>query len=748
MKVSLLVSRFSLTLVAASSLGAQSIPAALLAPPDSLTDLSHYYAAIHFACPGAAMARGELFTAESRVAGRTQSDPTDAGAWHELACARARLDLDGSTGREGILMPLGTSWQEGAINAELKALALTPNRRESAELLAVLMSDQPEPKPAQAIRIALARAVISGVAAPAAVRGCASLSLRLGDLAATNRCVEIGLEGGADSTWQLLMLARLASRTIDTAFVMTLFDGALGSAHDAAAWSEVGWHLRWFLEPDEWSEWQMLDDASRGGWVLDRLASRDIRDGKRAGARLVEHFHRLDYAEEHFRLSVPRNQRGRFAVAATPENRIGSDWVAKFRDPALAPAAPWRFYARFDYHHDDRAAVWMRWGKPEKAIPWSGSILIDPGGDPCRGGSSDKPEGLEYAIDTCLPAGLHVNTREVWVYHIDEATLLLNFEAEEFDASQSATRLVGGVLGLYMCAVDNSRCVMANRSSAHGLPAISQSQIATLRQADRENIREATTHDDNSVRVEHHIATVATLSRVWDPASGATLAVLPYALRIGDLAIDPDSSTATIDLAVRQWNPVTASWQTTEVTRRLRLPASRDKDAFVTGYFVVPSTPGVSAWSLVAGQGADRLGRTFADRVPPLATGPLTISDVVLGAESQGQDWQTTGGRTVPLGPLGAYDRKQPVAVYWQVQSARARGRVRTTIRLLRTDRKGVGKVALEVATEGELAKGLTEVQREVGVAQLDPGAYRLEVELTDLGDHVTVKRSAPLLLR
>ncbi|HET9066302.1 MAG TPA: carboxypeptidase regulatory-like domain-containing protein, partial [Gemmatimonadales bacterium] len=686
-----------------------SVPRRVLGPPDSLGDVSHYQAAIDFACPSAPATRDELFRGEAIAAERAGRSPTDADAWHALACVRAHLDVDGAIGRESIEMPLGTSWQEGAINAELKALGVQRDRRESAELLAVLMSDQPEPKPASDIRAALARAVTAGVAAPAAVRGCASLSLRLGDLAASNRCLEIGLEGGTDSTWQLLMLARLASRTPDTAFVATLLDGALGSAHDAAAWSEVGWHLRWFLEPDEWDEWLALDDARRGGWVRDRLAARDIRDGKRAGARLVEHFHRLDYAEEHFRRILPRILRGFSQNAANPEG--GTDWdgVRFTFIPEKVSAQPFRFYRPWQEELDDRGAIWIRFGKPDNLYRFVGGLR-----------------------------------RESWLYTIDGTRLLLHFESEQYDGSNDPTRLVAGVVGLYLCGMDLPACAVAQRLACWELPngcpggqsPVTLEAMEQVRTENRHDIAEATTKDDNSLRVAHHIATVATHSRVWDPASGTTLAVVPYALRVGDLAVDPDSSTATIDLTVRQWNPIRTAWQETAITQRLRLPSSRDKDAYVTGYLVVPSTEGVSAWSLVAGQGTDRLGRPFADRVPPLGLGPLAISDIILGAASQGESWLTTGGRSVPLGPLGAYDRTRPVAVYWQTDSERARVKVRTTIRLLRTDRKGIDNVALEVATEGELAKGLTEVQREVGVAQLDPGAYRLEVELTDLGDH------------
>ncbi|MEO8480383.1 MAG: hypothetical protein ABI542_12225, partial [Gemmatimonadota bacterium] len=432
----------------------------------------------------------------------------------------------------------------------------------------------------------------------------------------------------------------------------------------------------------------------------------------------MEHFHRLDYAEEHFRRILPRILRG-FSQNATD----GSDWdkVRFTATPEAVPTQPFRFYQPWQEELDDRGAIWIRFGKPDDIYRFVGGIR-----------------------------------RESWLYNLDGTRLLLHFESEVFDGSNDATRLVAGVVGLYLCGMDLPACVVAQRLACWELPngcpdgqsPVSLERMEQVRVENRHDIAEATTKDDNSLRVAHHIATVATLSRVWDPRSGVTLAVVPYALRLGDVAFDPDSISATIDLAVRQWNPITTAWQSTEISQRIHLPVSRDDDSRLTGFLVVPSTDGVSAWSLVAGQGSDRLGRSFADRVPPLSTGPLAISDVVLGAASQGESWQTTGGRTIPLGPLGAYDRSQKVAVYWQTDSERARVSVRTTIRLLRTDRKGALSVALEVATEGELAKGITEFQRDVGVAQLDGGSYRLEVELTDLGDGATVKRSAALLLR
>ncbi|MCA9723527.1 MAG: hypothetical protein KC489_14205, partial [Gemmatimonadetes bacterium] len=111
------------------------------------------------------------------------------------------------------------------------------------------------------------------------------------------------------------------------------------------------------------------------------------------------------------------------------------------------------------------------------------------------------------------------------------------------------------------------------------------------------------------------------------------LAVVPYAVRVGDLAVASDANTAEVDLTLRQWNPALADWQATAVTRRLRLPASADDDARVTGFLVTPSTVGVETWSLVAAQDSTRAGRAFAD-VAPIESGGLVLSDLILGAVS------------------------------------------------------------------------------------------------------------------
>jgi hypothetical protein len=204
--------------------------------------------------------------------------------------------------------------------------------------------------------------------------------------------------------------------------------------------------------------------------------------------------------------------------------------------------------------------------------------------------------------------------------------------------------------------------------------------------------------------------------------------------------------TATLELALRQWSSATATWSSTDFQRRLRFAGRLDEDAHLTGYSVVPSSTDVSAWSLFAAQGTDRSGRVWADRLAPLPTGTLAMSDLVVGAESQGLTWTTTGGTAVPLGPLGAFDRKEPVAIYWQVRTPASRDAVRVSIALYRVGPRDTERPLLEQVFDAQLHSGLNELQRDIGLAELEGGTYRLEVTVRDLAASAT--RSARVLLR
>lgn len=700
--------------------------------------------------------RSALLTDERRIAATV--DGADAATWFRLGCARALLYVNGAISHAGPLMLIGDSWHKGAIRSLLEALGRDPAHHRAAELLGELMLDENVPPERERATTALVTAVDGGVRGRMALRGCTELTRRAGDRAAEQGCARTALDAGIDSTWQLLHLAWAAFDAADTAAGQRLFNGALAAAHDSAAWSEVGWHLRWFLEPDEEASWRTLPDSARAAWVRDHFASRDVRDGRSPGSRMAEHFARLDSVETQFVVHVRRRDLGRFDLAATPESinrdadvRVVEAWY----EPGLVPAEPYREFHRWEPRYDDRAVIWMRFGKPLERVRWS---------------SIDSATALGTAsnglVFTDSGQRLHspgaTNTREAWRYEVDGRSLLLSFESEMFSGATEATRLVSGVLGSYFCGIDASRCVATQRSAlaftekwqtvkwaGKPPPALPPEVVAKVRQQDRELIDQATTHDDNSVRVDHPISMAAELSRVWDPRSGAPLAVIPYAIKVGDVDRTEDSTgvTATLALTLRQWDPGKASWQSTDVIRRLRLPAKLRNSSHLTGYLVTPTSTGVSAWSLVAQQGSDRRGRAWQDDKPALGAGTLRLSDLILGEASQGQTWTTTSGREVPLAPLGTHDRKESVSLYWQVRSAVPRAEVSTRVALSEVGARGE-KPAIEVAFTGPLTAGINELQRELGISRLDKGEYRLELTVSDRASGESATRSARLLVR
>jgi hypothetical protein len=672
---------------------------------------------------------------------------TSADTLADLACTRARLYLAEAIAPQSWNMPPGTSWHEGAVRAARAALMEGAPVNPMADLLGLLLlAETKADSLAAAVAVFRDRIHDGHLLGVSPVRGCVSAAARVAAWSDAEQCALHGLQQGRDSTWLLLEATRAAFAQGESAAGRRLFDRAVASAKTPAEWEAIGWHLGWFLEPDESEAWVKLAESSRAEWVRDRLASRDIRDGRSVGSRIEEHFRRLRGADSLFRYPIPTRSLARFQYAATPET-FPEPEVAKvieaWHDPGLVAAEPYRNHQRYDPRYDDRAAAYLRFGEPKQRTAWVGR-------------DTARVVRVERSRPVLLRHPNGTNTREAWLYEIDGQGLLLHFESERFTGTTEATRFVTGVLGHYLCDVDAQRCALSARSEMAFLSRFSgagQSDtplppetIATLREADREHLTQATTKDDHGVRAARTITMLARLHRVWDPASGAVIGVVPYAVRTQDVAERRDTTTA-FALTVRQWDPGAGAWLEAAIPRALRLPRDRPGDGYLTGHAVVASGAGVSAWSVVAAQDTVAWGRAWADRTAPLGGGALTISDVILGAASQGQRWRTTGGTEVPLAPLGAFDRNEPVTLYWQVKSTAARDDLRTTVALYKSDGRSE-EPALQIAFTGRVAAGLTEELREVGIGRLDGGRYRVEVVLTDPRDGATVRRSGELLIK
>ena len=657
-------------------------------------------------CPAAAFADRDAALAAERTQGLAASTANAPDTWLTLGCTRAALSTMKGSSRSGPLMLAGDSWAQGAISTVLKVLELRPGDRRAADILSVFAMDESDVQALGKVVARLADAVKAGANGGPTLRACSELSLRVGRVDLTRRCAMAALAGGHDSTGHLLVLARLSAREHDSVNATEQFVKAAAAAHDTIAKLAVTWHLQWFLTPAERTVWASLGDGARGPWVRDRLISRDVRDGQPTGARMVEHFKRLEYADSSFRLHTAKvmgNSMMRGASAAT----VGTD--PDFPDT-------WRDYARWQLVLDDRGATWMRFGAPEKR-------------------SYHEQSGVTMRNGVKVPG----NSFEAWRYTLDGKPLVLTFAYEPFSGQVGPSRMVSGNIGDIYCGIDAWRCTLGARAQTRG--GVTQELRMQVRQQDREYISEATTKDDNSPRGDKQIEVIARLHRLWEVNSGSPFAMVTYAIKAGDLATQKGSNgskSALIDFNLRRWDGVSGALLDTVFARRVTLPDSTSKQSHLTGFVVTSATATLTSWSMVATQPDKRRGRTWDEATPPLDRGSLAISDLVLGQEGQGLTWNYHNIALL-LAPLNAVDRKHPVSLYYQVRSDRALAVSHATVALYPVQNGAVTaeQPALQVGFDQALRAGINEFAPVLDVSRLAHGSYLLEVQLAD--DHGTV---------
>ena len=113
----------------------------------------------------------------------------------------------------------------------------------------------------------------------------------------------------------------------------------------------------------------------------------------------------------------------------------------------------------------------------------------------------------------------------------------------------------------------------------------------------------------------------------------------------------------------------------------------------------------------------------------------LSISSLVLGREGSGSGWNS-GGRVVPLHPLNAFTRDQEVELYYQVNGLTPGRELETKVELFPAGRQGA-RAALALSFTDEAGARLSEVQRTIGLRNLEPGRYRIRVTVTAGGQTV-----------
>jgi ketosteroid isomerase-like protein len=662
-------------------------------------------------CPNPSAGNGDALLHEEVVAGdRAPRHGAGSAAWTALGCVRVQLALAGVPPREGTRMVLGSHWEDGAINAMVEAVRLEPTNKPAARVLAILALEQPQPQNVRAIVADFAAALHAGDNAAEMLDACDELALRVNQDALSRECAIRGLATGTDSTWHLLHLARLDYRVADSAAGSAAFLLAGASARSTEDVAALEWQLQWFATPTQVQQWITLRNSDRGAWLRSIIAERDVRDGRPAGTRIAEHFARLEYVLAHFTMHFPKQVAARARVGGTGLALMTVDAYNPTGGMSASASAPYR---RWQLDIDDRGIVWMRLGKPAARYYW----------------------GYNFR-------------RETWTYDIDGVRHLLNFQDEDFNGNRDATRLVVGVEDPFFCGIDPLRC----EASSYLGPAGPAALMSAIHEQDAQSVVMGTARDDNSARAARPIGIVAQLQRLWDPVSGAPAAIFSYSMPLDDLPVPADSANAaTVQMALRRWDAAQGVEADTTFTLQVARPAATAAGASTVHAIALSQRDGVRTWSLRAAVSDSSFGKAWGVADSTLDTGPVALSDLVLGSRRQGVAAHL-GGRDIALAPLGAFSRSDLVELYYQIHSDRDVDQVETTLNLARMfGGNRPDSVVLSIRADGGVVhRGINEVERALDVTKLPPGAYHVVVTVSGrslAGDLVPYRRRAVLLL-
>jgi hypothetical protein len=707
-------------------------------------------------------------------------------AWILLGLVRVRWAHDTIFAQDGPGMPAGMSTALGAANALAEALRLDPTFTAAAEELAFV----PEPREGAAALIGRVR-ILRGVRQMLSPRALAATAILERDVGSPDSAVALekrALERGhIDSGVVLLSLARDLYRIGFPQEGRATFIRGASIATDATdrAYRD---ELAWVASPSELAQWDMASVASRPAWVATFWARRDAADGRPDGARLIEHYHRIEYAMAHFRLALPQVGKQRFLTwAQTSEYAAearGRDYALKHPDlcpeaarfandaKTLGADSPFAYYQSVQDLVDDRGVIWIRHGPPTATRQSVGDEI------------------------------------EVWRYDLHNGPLVLQFRAADFRGISGASVLVPSLLTLpegernQVCELDSSLCGqlglhralepsdtmliqppvtggctgggcpqpvdpvtgrplqtsrtffkplggarelcrdplarVIEREVDHEGARLDAGAIVRARARGREMIDLATTTDSyqrDFAKAIHPAVQVYGLDRAQ---GGSPRLVIAFALPGQELAytkLDSAGRRAVypVEIQVMTVDAGSGARHDVDTLRRFVSPEPVTSGKFITGVLEVPMTPGRYATSVVFTQSDGHGAMSYlSEIVVPGVSSLVSVSDLVLGRENSGVRWNS-GATSVALNPLNAYAVGANAEVYFQLSGMTVGTKYQTKYEFFRSDDDPKRGPRLSVASSDVAVQGRTEVSRTLGLQQLDPGKYR--VKLTISGD-------------
>jgi GWxTD domain-containing protein len=655
-------------------------------------------------------------------------------AWFGLGATKLALDDIHAREIRSEHQPAGSGWRWGAANAFLSSVQADTNYITAAVQLGLTVMRTPNWLNIQPVVVAMSRAARSGRAGNDVWLVLGRLQRQIDSNAAALRSFDtyLGLEGADRSMAQLerarTLFALGEGREGEAAYLA----GAADPSPDARALYRKD--ASWIADSAELATIDSASGASLPAVLGNFWRERETRSGRAAGSRIAEHYRRWNFAERRYRMPDALTRQWDFGqVFRSAQSEV-----------------------------DDRGVIFIRHGEPDDRA----TLMAD-----------------------------NVPPNESWVYHRPTGDLVLHFVQS---ISSSGWRLVEGLTQIgappclmpalldsrapldpgYQVLADLARqdsikiqsaakngnqqaveflqaCIPGNMSTGQAFAAVvgigssgvSTSFFGTQRETrerlvSHQAIVSSTTTDSDPLRYRAPLDPIFQVYGVGGRSPGAGQLLLVWALR-GENHPHADTipGMTGVGYQVRIRVNVTDSLGHlvlgVDSIQRKRAAAPIPDGAILPGKMMLAVPAGtyrvmMSISDLSEDKGAARV----VGGIPvPAFTGPMEMSDLVLGLEGQPIFWDR-GGSRFALNPRNAWTTAEAIEIGFELGGI-APGtayKARLSIADIGADSTTPPKASVEF--ENQASGGREFVSQSLGLRTLRPGRYLLTATV-QVGDQV-----------
>ena len=473
---------------------------------------------------------------------------------------------------------------------------------------------------------------------------------------------------------------------------------AAAAQPDSAIVEALTHDVAFIADSAELESFALLQPAERTAWLRSFWEGRDLEALQARGTRLADHYERIGYARQNYRLlTYPRRY------------ELNELW----QNP--------------DAEYDDRGLMYIRHGVPDDTA-------------------------------AALRAGACPNVS--WLYRRADGNLIFHFVAREnpddwrlietlanAGGGRGASTRVTQAGPAKRCApIDGLLESRAELDPMYGRLAVAQTQRNWQRELDyTTRSREVgTTTDSDQLRFDEMLGVAWRAYGLLGDAPGRGRILVLTSVAAEDLV---PISQQPLGYGFRMRLVARSGPQAIEIdtVRRLAVREAPQPGQMLTFATEVPVAAGDWWVGVVVRQPADSSGQFGRDRdvAVPAAGGALALSDIVLGTAVGGRAWEAPDG-PFPLSATGSYAQGEPLPVYYEVAGAAAGGELTTDIVFSRDEDDG-DRTTIKFS---EQASGAVQrFRRELDTRRLDEGRYTLSVTVR-AADGSSQTRSTQVFIR